>query len=68
MVVAWSLRSIRKPLCHGSHQGVFRAVGELVYLFFLSWLCRMWAGGGMFGGRETAWEGGVIVWVMAVGD
>ena len=36
MVVAWSLRSIRKPLCHGSHQGVFRAVGELVYLFFLS--------------------------------
>lgn len=68
MVVAWSLGSIRKRLCQGSHQGVFQGSGELVYLFSLSWLCRMWAGGGKSGGRETSWEGGVVVWVVAVGD
>ena len=28
MVVGWNLGSIRKPLCQGGHQGVFRAVGS----------------------------------------
>lgn len=28
MVVGWSPGSIRKLLCQGSHQGVFRAVGS----------------------------------------
>ena len=30
-VVARSLGLTREPLCKGSHRGVFRAVGEVVY-------------------------------------
>ena len=51
----------------GSPRG-FQGSRELVYLFSLSWVCGTWTGGGMSGGRETSWEGGVVVWVMAVGD